>query len=170
MENSYLFALKNFLIGGVLRRTRAERVQVKITRKRSESLNTEEKRNVTQRQWHSIPLWGSVRINWLLATRERFNWRLTNLNGQWLCLCTLQSRHVTYVDDDGRRDLGGLVLPAMVAGHDGPWRVGRERVRRLDGVLLRRPVDVVSRALTVRLVVVLHLHDIFYPWHEASHE
>lgn len=60
----------------------------------------------------------------------------------------------------------------MVAGHDG--RVGLGRVRRHDGIVLhrrRRPVDIVSRAPAVRLVVILLAHDNFLaPDHATSHE
>lgn len=80
---------------------------------------------------------------------------------------SVQLNACTYIDNDGWRHLRGLVFPAMVAGYDGPRYIGR--VRRV--VLCRRPVDIISCALTISPVVVLHSYYIFTAsHHETLHE
>lgn len=74
----------------------------------------------------------------------------------------------TYINNDGRCHLRGLIFPTIVAGYDGPRHIG---VCPNNRIVLRRrrcPVDIISCALTIGPVVVLHSYYIFTVSHHET--
>lgn len=59
-----------------------------------------------------------------------------------------------YLDDDGRWYFGRVVFPSLITRHRRPGRIQEQEIRSSRRHFC--PIDVISRALAERSIVVLH--------------